>query len=463
MFAFILVPLYTDLLPKAEYGKVSVIFAYMIFFNVILAYGMETSFFRFYNKESNRKAVVETSMVSIFWSTILFLVIALLFRNNLADWSGIDSQYISYTIWILALDALVIIPFSKLRVNQKPMMYAAIKVGNVVVNLILSVLFLLYIPILIETNPNGFLRSIYIDNFQIGYIFLANIIASLLTFVALSPDYVYLNWKIDADLWKRMMRYGMPIMVAGIAFAINEQFDKILLSKLLPANIAEAEVGVYSACYKLGLFMVLYRMAYTLGIEPFFFSHSDNKDAPQTYATITKYFVIFGSFILLSVIVFADLFKLLMIRDSSYWEAMKVVPLIILANFFLGIYTNLSVWYKLIDKTYIGAYISIVGAVITLALNFLLIPTMSYYGSAIATIAAYGSMMSISYYLGNKYYPIPYDLKKIGGYLSLSILFSAVSFYGFRENYYVGVGLLIMFLYFIYYNEKVILRKIIKG
>jgi O-antigen/teichoic acid export membrane protein len=452
MFSFLLVPLYTDLLPKAEYGKVSVIFAYMIFFNVILAYGMETAFFRFYNKESNKKAVVETSMVSIFWTTISFLVIALLFRTSLADWSGIDSQYITYTIWILVLDALVIIPFSKLRVDQKPMVYAAIKIGNVLVNLILSVVFLLYIPMLIEANPHGFLRSVYVDNFQIGYIFLANIIASLLTFVALSPDYVYLNWKIDTDLWKRMMRYGMPIMVAGIAFAINEQFDKILLSKLLPADIAESEVGVYSACYKLGLFMVLYRTAYTLGIEPFFFSHSSDKNAPQTYAMVTKYFVIFGSFILLSVIVFADLFKLLMIRDSSYWEAMKVVPLIILANFFLGIYTNLSVWYKLIDKTYIGAYISIVGAAITLVLNFLLIPTMSYYGSAIATIAAYGSMMTISYYLGNKYYPIPYDLKKIGGYLSLSILFSAVSFYGFRENYYVGVGLLIVFLYFIYKN-----------
>ncbi|SEA20989.1 Membrane protein involved in the export of O-antigen and teichoic acid [Flavobacterium gillisiae] len=463
MFSFLLVPLYTDLLPKAEYGKVSVIFAYMIFFNVILAYGMETAFFRFYNKEPNKKAVVETSMVSIFWTTISFLVIALLFRSSLADWSGIDSQYITYTIWILALDALVIIPFSKLRVDQKPMVYAGIKIGNVLVNLVLSVVFLLYIPMLIEANPHGFLRSVYVDNFQIGYIFLANIIASLLTFVALSPDYVYLNWKMDTDLWKRMMRYGMPIMVAGIAFAINEQFDKILLSKLLPADIAESEVGVYSACYKLGLFMVLYRTAYTLGIEPFFFSHSSDKNAPQTYAMVTKYFVIFGSFILLSVIVFADLFKLLMIRDSSYWEAMKVVPLIILANFFLGIYTNLSVWYKLIDKTYIGAYISIVGAVITLVLNFLLIPTMSYYGSAIATIAAYGSMMTISYYLGNKYYPIPYDLKKIGGYLSLSILFSAVSFYGFRENYYVGVGLLIVFLYFIYHNEKVILRKIIKG
>jgi O-antigen/teichoic acid export membrane protein len=463
MFSFLLVPLYTDLLPKEEYGKLSVIFAFMIFFNVILAYGMETAFFRFYSKESNKESVVETSMISIFWTTITFLFIALLSRNYLSEWSGVDGQYISYTIWILALDALVIIPFSKLRAYQKPMVYAVIKIGNVLVNLFLSILFLLYIPKVIEASPNGLLSSLYVENFQIGYIFLANIVASLLTFIALSPDYVYLKWKFDFDLWKRMMEYGLPILVAGIAFAINEQFDKILLVKLLPSNIAESEVGVYSACYKLGLFMVLYRTAYTLGIEPFFFSHSSDKSAPQIYATVTKYFVIFGSFILLSVIVFADLFKILMIRDSSYWVAMKVVPLIILANFFLGIYTNLSVWYKLIDKTYYGAYISIVGAIITLVLNFLLIPTMSYYGSAIATIAAYGSMMFISYYLGNKYYPIPYDLKKIGGYLSLSIFFSALSFYVFRENYFVGISLLIAFLYFIYYHEKETLLKIIKG
>ena len=461
MFSFLLVPLYTDLLPTAEYGKVSIIFAWMIFFNVILAYGMETAFFRFYNKETDKKAVVETTMISIFWTSICFLFLGLLYRNSLSLWSGIDAQYITYTIWILVLDALVIVPFSKLRAYQKPMVYSAIKIGNVVVNLSLSVFFLVYLPKIAQSHPDSFLGSLFIDNFQIGYIFLANIVASLLTFMVLSPDYFLLKWKFDLALWKRMMRYGLPIMVAGIAFAINEQFDKILLGRWLPANIAETEVGVYSACYKLGLFMVLYRTAYTLGIEPFFFSHSSEPDAPQTYATVTKYFVIFGSFILLSVIVFADVFKYLMIRDPSYWEAMKVVPLIILANFFLGIYTNLSVWYKLIDKTYIGAYISIVGAIVTLGLNYLLIPTMSYYGSAIATIAAYGSMMVISYYLGNKYYPIPYDVKKIGLYLSLSIGFSAISFYGFRENYYVGISLLLAFMYFIYYNEKETLSRIL--
>ncbi len=462
MFSFLLVPLYTDLLPKAAYGKVTIIFAWMIFFNVILAYGMETTFFRFYNNETNKKAVIETTTVSIFWSTLLFLFPALLFKNVLADISGIDVQYIIYTIWILVLDALVIVPFSKLRAYQRPMIYAVIKIGNVVVNLSLNLFFLIYLPKIAEANPDSFSGSLYTENFEVGYIFVSNIIASLLTFIALSPNYFHVNWQFDFNLWKRMMRYGLPIMVAGIAFAINEQFDKILLGKLLPANIAEAEVGVYSACYKLGLFMVLYRTAYTLGIEPFFFSHAKNENAPQTYATVTKYFVIFGSFILLSVIVFADIFKYFMIRDSSYWEAMKVVPLIILANFFLGIYTNLSVWYKLIDKTYIGAYISIIGAVVTLVLNFLLIPTMSYYGSAIATIAAYGTMMGISYFLGNKYYPIPYDIKKISGYLGLSILFSIISFYYFRENYFVGIPLLLGFMYYIYRNEKETLNKILK-
>lgn len=462
MFSFLLVPIYTELLPKAEYGKVSIIFSWMIFFNVILAYGMETAFFRFYNKEPDPKKVIETTTVSIFWSTLAFLLLALLCRHNLADWTGIDQQYIQYTIWILVFDALVIIPFSNLRAKQRPIYYALIKIGNVVVNLLLNLFFLIALPKAAAANPSGLLANCFFENFQIGYIFISNIVASLLTFLLLFPDYLRIKWQFDLDLWKRMMKYGLPILVAGIAFAINEQFDKILLGKLLPEDIADAEVGVYSACYKLGLFMVLFRTAYTLGIEPFFFSHAGKENATQTYATITKYFVIFGSFILLFVIVFADLLKYIMIRDASYWEAMKVVPLIILANFFLGIYTNLSVWYKLIDKTYIGAYISIIGAIITLVVNFLLIPTLSYYGSAIATILAYGSMMLISYFLGNKYYPIPYDRKRIGGYLGLSILLSILSFYFFRENYYVGIGLLLLFLYFIYHNEKDTLTRIMK-
>ena len=258
-----------------------------------------------------------------------------------------------------------------------------------------------------------------------------------------------------------MIRYGFPILLAGIAFAINEHFDKILLEKM---HVSKSDIGAYSACYKIGMFMVLFRTAYTLGIEPFFFSHAGSENASQTYATITKYFVIAGSFILLFVIVFIDILKHILVPNSSYWDAIKVVPLIILANFFLGIYTNLSVWYKLIDKTIIGAYISIFGAIITLILNFLLVPTMSYYGSAIATIAAYGSMMFVSYYLGQKNYPIPYEINKLASYISIAVVFSALSFYVkiFRESYIFGIFALAIFGFYIFKNEKKLILKIIK-
>ncbi|RWX00030.1 oligosaccharide flippase family protein [Flavobacterium cerinum] len=461
IFSFLLTPLYTDILPEDKYGEMSLVFAWMAFFNVVLAYGMETAFFRFYNSD-NKQTVLNTSTVSVFWSSLLFLLSALLFRNFLAKVSGIDVEYITYTIWILVLDALVIIPFSKLRAQGRPMFYSMIKIGNVGVNLLLNVFLLIYLPKLALSYPDSFWGTIFVKNFEIGYIFISNVIASLLTLIVLLPHYFKMNWHFDMELWKRMMRYSIPVLIAGMAFVVNETFDRIFLEKLLPANIAKAEVGIYSGCYKLAVFMTLFATAFRLGIEPFFFSHSKNESAPQTYATITKYFVIFGSIILLGVVVFSDLLKELMIRRESYWEGMKVVPLVILANFFLGIYHNLSVWYKLSDKTKIGAYISIVGAIVTIVLNVTLIPIWSYMGSAIATLAAYSSMMIISYYFGNKYYPIPYDTKKIGGYLLLSIILSMGYFYGFRQNYYVGVAAILVYAVFIYRNEKQVLLRILR-
>ncbi len=462
MISFLLNPLYVYYLPnKSEMGEVSIIFAYLVFFNVILSYGMETAFFRFYNSETDKKKVIATATLSVFWSTLLFLVIGLLFRKSIANGLDINIQYITYTIWIVVLDALVIIPFSKLRANKRPMFYAAVKIGNVLLNLCLNCFFLIFLPKIVTANSSNFWNTIYYENFQIGYIFISFLIASLATFIMLSPDYLNLKGKFDYVLWKKMIHYGFPILIAGIAFAINEHFDKILLQWL---HASKSDIGAYAACYKIGMFMVLFRTAYTLGIEPFFFSHASNENAQQTYATITKYFVIFGSFISLFVIVFVDLLKHPIVPNANYWDAIKVVPLIVFANFFLGIYSNLSVWYKLIDKTKIGAYISIVGAIITLALNFFLIPSMSYYGSAIATIAAYGSMMYISYRLGQKHYPIPYDFKRIFGYIGLSITFSIISFYipVLRENYLLKIVLLSLFLYFIYHNEKETLLRIIK-
>jgi O-antigen/teichoic acid export membrane protein len=462
IISFLLNPLYVYYLKdKSQMGDVTIIFAYLVFFNVVLSYGMETAFFRFFNAENDKKKVISTSTISLFWTSISFLVLALVFRKNLSSWSSIPVEYVTYTIWILTLDALAIIPFSKLRAESKPIKYAIIKIGNVLINLSFTIFFLAILPKLANSNPNGFFNTIFYKDFQIGYVFIATLLGSLFTFLAVLPNYINIKWKFDFILWKKMINYAFPVLIAGICFAINEHFDKILLEWF---HIPKADIGAYGACYKIGMFMVLYRTAYTLGIEPFFFSHASNENAPQTYATITKYFVIFGSFISLGVIVFIDVLKLFLVPKSIYWDAIKVVPLIVYANFFLGIYTNLSVWYKLIDKTKIGAYISIVGAIVTLGLNYFLIEKFSYYGSAIATIAAYGSMMFLSYYLGKKQYPIPYDFKKIFSYLFLSIVFSAISFYipVIRENYYVKTILLLVFLLFIYQNEKETLLRIIK-
>lgn len=469
MLSFLLVGLYTDtdVLPnRALYGEVSVLFAYMVFFNVVLSYGMETAFFRFYHGNHKKEDVVATSTVSVFWSTMLFLAGALLFRNTIAQWADIDVQYITIAIWILVLDALVVIPFSKLRALQKPMLYAVIKIGNVALNLALNIFFLLYLPQM--ATDDSVLQMIYVEDFQVGYIFVSNLLASLVTFIVLIPDYFKISWQFNVRLYKEMLRYAMPVLVAGVAFAINEHLDKILLEKLLPQNVAKAEVGAYSACYKLALFMTLYATAFRLGIEPFFFSHAKNENAPRTYAAITKYFVIFGCVILLGVLVFADVLKFMLLRDPSYWEAMKVVPLILLANFFLGIYTNLSVWYKLTDKTRMGAYISLIGAGVTLSLNFILIPYFQktggdgYMGSAWATIAAYGTMMLISYILGARHYPIPYDLKRMSAYLVLCGLFSALAFYVFREQYFINLPLLAIFVGIVFYLEKADLQRILK-
>jgi O-antigen/teichoic acid export membrane protein len=463
MLSFLLVPLYTtkDVLSSvSEYGKVSIIFSWFVLFNVILAYGMETAFFRFFNKENDKTRVVGTSTISLLLTSIGFFILAYLFRSNISSFTGIEVEYISLVIWILLLDALVIIPFAWLRANEKPTKYAIIKIINVLINLGLNLFFLLSLKQL--SSKGTLFGSIYKPDFEINYIFIANLIASAITLFLMGSFYIKVKYRFDITLWKKMMRYAIPVFVAGVAFSINETFDRILLDKLLPPDIAEHEIGMYSACYKLALFMTLFATAYKLGIEPYFFKHSSSDNPQKNYARIMEFFVAFGAVILLSVVVFSDALKLLIIRDKPYWEAMWIVPIILIANFCLGIYHNLSVWYKITDRTKFGAYISVFGAIITLSLNFWLIPVIGYKGSAIATLSAYGSMMLLSYYYGRKYYPIPYNLKKIGTYLLISVVFSVISFYYFRENYYVGITLLTTLLIVTWFQEKTQIKQIIK-
>jgi O-antigen/teichoic acid export membrane protein len=460
MFSFLLVPLYTAVLPKEEYGSIIVIYAYFILFNVILAYVMETAFFRFYTKSESKGKVMSTSAWSLVVSSVLMLGLAFLVRENISAWTQIPVRYISFIIGILLLDALVIIPFAYLRAREKPIKYAVIKILNVAINLGLNLFFLLWLGNL--AAKNGFWQQIYLPDFEISYVLIANLVASGVTLLLMFPFYFKLKFSFDTVLWKKMMAYAIPVLIAGLAFSINEAFDKILLNYLLPEDIAKAKIGAYGACYKLAVFMTLFATAFRLGIEPFFFSHAGSENAKETYATITKYFVVFGSIILVAVMVFLDLLKELIIRDESYWEAMGIVPLILLANLCLGIYHNLSVWYKITDRTKFGAYISVAGAVLTIVLNFLLIPILGYFGSAIATLAAYASMVLLSFYFGKKHYPIPYDLKKIIGYLTLAIGISILSFYHFRGNLIAGIFLLLAFLVIVFISERKELKAILK-
>ena len=458
LISFILNPLYVEFLPKAEFGRISIFFSYLIFFNVVLTYGMETAFFRFYNKEEQKQKVVSTALLSLFITSILFMFIGFVLVSKVSSITELPSVYFIFIILILVLDTLSVIPFAKLRAEIQPKKYAFIKIANVVLNLGLNLFFLAVLPSI--ANSNSLWQTIYINNFEVGYIFAANLIASLFTFLILLPHYFKIKWQIDWALWKNMSGYGFPILIAGIAFAINEHFDKILLEWL---GVNMQDIGAYAACYKIGMFMVFFRTAYSLGIEPFFFSNSQNKNAQQTYAQITKYFVIFGSFITLIIIVFADVLKLILVPNPTYWTAMNIVPLIVFANFFLGIYTNLSIWYKIIDKTKTGAYISILGAIVTLIINFLLIPKIGYIGSALATIFAYATMMMVSYKMGQKKYPIPYE-KKIIFYILLSIILSGLSFYIpiFRQTYIFGTIGILIFAYFVFKNEKELLQKILR-
>lgn len=464
MISFLLVRLHTDksvLSNVADYGDVSLIFAYFVLFNVLLAYGMETAFFRFFNSDEHKKTVLSTSAISLLLTSTMVLAIGYIFRSDLSSLVHIDADYIVLVLWILFFDALVIIPFAYLRALGKTIKYTVVKLTNVILNLGLNIVLLLYLKSWAETSTLW--QTFYKPDFEVHYIFIANVIASGVTLLLLISFYFKLNYSFSTTLWKKMLRYAFPVLVAGVAFSINEAFDRILLERLLPENLSKDAIGTYSACYKLALFMMLFATAYRLGVEPFFFNNAKDTDAKTNYAKILEFFVIFGALILLSVVVFIDVLKLILIPNEAYWEAMTVVPILLLAYLFLGIYHNLSVWYKITDRTKFGAYISIFGALITLLINIIFIPKFGYMASATATLFAYATMAVTSYTLGKKHYAIPYNLKKIGLYLAMSIMFSGLSFYVFRGHYFIGILLILILTTVIWIKEKNFLKQLVKS
>lgn len=455
IISVILVRVHTDksvINEVADFGTLSLIFSYIILFNVILSYGLETSFFRFYNSEKNKKDVLNTAAISIIITSFLFISIFSIFKLNISEFTGIGVDYLRIVIWILVIDALTVIPFAYLRVKGKAIKYSVIKIINVLTYFSLNIFLLIFLQDLSEKNQ--FFDNIYFEDFQVAYIFIANLAASLVSLLLLIPFYFNINYKANFALLKKMLFYGFPILISGLAFTINETFDKILLDFLLPASVAKTEIGMYAACYKLAIFMTLFSTAYKLAIEPFFFSEADKKNSKKNYALVLETFVIIGSSILVLVVVSLDILKQIFIGDPEYWKAMYIVPIILFANFCLGIYQNLSVWYKVTDMTRFAAYISVIGATLTLLINIILIPKYSFLGSAIATFVAYFTMAFLSYVIGKKYYPIPYNTNKILFYLILSVSLSSISFYVYRDNLLIGILCVLIMNLVILLNEK---------
>ncbi len=449
---FLLVRLHTDVLPNEAYSENTEFYVVAAFFNVILTYGMETAFFRFFSNNKNKEQVLSTAIISIVLSTIILGIALFVFRTPISEVLHINTSFYTLLVAITLVDTLIVVPFAYLRVTGRPLRFASIKLINVLIIVVLNILFL--------STSYGVktLQNLFDVSDKVEYIFIANVIASVSVLLLVFPYYFKNKLQFDINILKQLLNYGWPIMVAGLAFVINENLDKWLL----PNYEGEYINGAYSACYKLAVFMTLFIQAFRMGAEPFFFNHSKAENAKETYAVILKYFTIVGALGLLMVTVYIDWLRPVFIKKESYLVAINIVPVVLLANLCLGIYHNLSVWYKLTDKTQYGMYISLVGAVVTIVFNVVYIPVIGFMACAYATLLAYGLMMSLSYLIGRRHYKVPYAIGRIGFYLGFSTLLSFISFYLFERDIIIGTVFLCLFLIAVVILEKKQIRQLLK-
>jgi O-antigen/teichoic acid export membrane protein len=479
VIGYLLIPLYTRVFLPAEYGISNELYAYSSLLLVLITYGMETAFFRFSETEKDRSRVFSTALISLLASTAFFIILAFIFAKPVAGMIRY-SNHIEYVIWfalIVSMDALAAIPFAHLRAANKATRFATIKLINIFFYIGLNLFFLLLCPYLLKKGLfTGFIDLIYNKEIGVGYIFISNLIASALTIVLLLPEYLGITYTFDRVLWKRMMRYALPLLVVGFAGIINETMDRIFLKFLLPRDISMAQVGIYGACYKISLIMTIFIQAFRFAADPFFFAKAKERDAKKIYADVMKYFVIICAFIFLVVMLYIDVIKYFVGKEYyltltpinggaiSNWlfgseiSGLQIVPVLLIANMCLGIYYNLSIWYKLTDKTTFGAYISIFGAVVTIILNVWWIPIIGYMGSAWATLICYASMMVVSFVYGQKHYHVNYNMKKLLEYIGLSLALFFISKYIHFEKhiiqYIFNTFLLLIFIAFLFFSEK---------
>ncbi len=467
---YLLTPYLTAKLSGPGYGDVSVIYAAIPFLNVLFTYGLETAYFRFSQKEEFKKDIYSTSSISIFISTIILTALLLFSHSSFAHWLKLDAhpEFIIYSALIIAFDTLTTLPFAKLRQQGRPKKFALIRIISIFITIGLTYFFISVCPKIVAGTPGGFVAKYYIKNYGVGYVIIANLISSFVTLLLLSKELFSFKWKFNSTIWKTIMLYSLPLIIAGFGGMINETFDRIMLLWWTPVHNVDAaknEVGIYSACYKLSILITLFIQAFRMGAEPFFFKQSQGDNPQRTYARVMKFFVITITVMFLVVALYLDIWKYF-IRNKTFWEGLKVVPILLLANMFLGIYYNLSIWYKLTHKTISGAYITLIGAAITLIINFIFIPYYSYMACAWATFFCYGSMMVISFRWGQKAYRIPYAWKKLCSYIVIVVLlfFIHKTIIHFFSSGIVSISaatiLLCIYLWFIMTVEKKEFKKL---
>lgn len=458
---YFLVPLYTYSMATHNYGMVSELYAYISFLMIILTYGMETAFFRYSQTEKNNNVVYNTALLSLISSSMLFLIVAFSYLSSISAKLGYadHKEYIGLFLLILALDALRAIPYALIRNQQKAKRFAFIKSVDIFSNILFNLFFLLLCPWLMKTDMSTLVAWFFNPNDLVFYIFVSNVFSSGIAFLLLLPEFLQFQFNFDFKLWRKMLLYGIPVMIGGLAGMVNETFDRVALKHLVtvPDTILSpdeinsykmSQLGIYGACYKLSIVITLFIQAFKFAAEPFFFSKMKKDDAKETYSNVMTIFVIFLCVIFLGVMAYIDLFKYFI--GSDYRVGIKVVPILLIGNLCLGIYYNLSIWYKITDRTRYGAYIALFGAAITLILNYLLVPVLGYMGAAWTTCICYLSIMIVCYLFGQKFYPVDYKVKRlviyIFGAIGLFVIMANLPFSSVGLKMLINTILLLLFI-----------------
>lgn len=440
---YLLVPLYTDAITKASggYGVITNIYAYTALLLVILTYGMETTFFRFANKsEEDPKKVYATILLSVGTISLLFVIFVFIFLSPISAAMGYADHpsYVWVMAMVVAIDAFQCIPFAYLRYQKRPIKFAALKLLFVVLNITLNLIFFLLLPALYKTHPDV-IGHIYDPSVGAGYAFYINLACTAPITFFFYKELTGFKYTFDKQLMRRMMRYSWPILVLGIAGILNQTADKIMFPYIYKGNDAHAQLGIYGAASKIAMIMAMITQAFRYAYEPFVFGKAEDKNNRETYAKAMKYFLIFTLLAFLVVVGYMDILRYIIHRD--YWEGLQVVPIVMAAEIMMGVYFNLSFWYKLIDKTIWGAYFSGIGCIVLVAINIIFVPRYGYMACAWAGFAGYATAMTLSYIIGQKKYPIAYPLGSMAIYVAITALFYAVMAYA-NNHFSTGWALL---------------------